>query len=301
MASEEHEQLGVPFALPSDVDDWIDEEAARRDESREEVRRRLVAAVHATMVDDGEHARPASETDLETLQSHLETQREEFADLLEDVRERVIQVKREADRKAPAAHGHEEYATADDLREVRDTLADLEETTHTGFDNFEEILEGMVDDIDELDDRSTILANAIVDLREHRSARSVRERRRAAVEELQLAANRLGINRAACEECSSNVTIGLLTRPECPHCDCSFTDVSTKSSLFGSHTLETGELPALEGAVDGAVSEGAGNEDGDRNGDDDPTLESVVEGERLFESIADREAEESSESGADAR
>ncbi|WP_207588166.1 hypothetical protein [Halomontanus rarus] len=283
MASEEHEQLGVPFALPSDVDDWIDEEAARRDESREAVCRRLVAAVHATMVDDGEHARPASETDLETLQSQLETQREEFADLLEDVRERVIQVKREGDRKAPAAHAHEEYATAAELREVQDTLADLEKTTQTGFDNFEEILEGMVDDIDELDDRSTILANAVVDLRERRSARSVRERRRAAVEELQLAANRLGINRAACEECSSNVTIGLLTRPECPHCDCSFTDVSTKSSLFGSHTLETGDPPSLEGADVEAV--------GDEIEGRDRTVESADEG--TLESIADTESEES--------
>ncbi|WP_276253971.1 hypothetical protein [Halomontanus rarus] len=283
MASEEHERLGVPFALPSDVDDWIDEEAARRDESREAVCRRLVAAVHGTMVDDGEHARPASETDLETLQSQLETQREEFADLLEDVRERVIQVKREGDRKAPAAHAHEEYATAAELREVQDTLADLEKTTQTGFDNFEEILEGMVDDIDELDDRSTILANAVVDLREHRSARSVRERRRAAVEELQLAANRLGINRAACEECSSNVTIGLLTRPECPHCDCSFTDVSTKSSLFGSHTLETGDPTALEGAGVDAV--------GDEIEGRDRTVEPADEG--TLESIADTESEES--------
>lgn len=285
MASEEHEQLDVPFALPSDVDDWIDEEAARRDESREAVCRRLVAAVHATIVDDGgtEHARPASETDLETLQSQLETQREEFADLLEDVRERVIQVKREGDRKAPAAHAHEEYATAAALREVQDTLADLEKTTRTGFDNFEEILDGMVDDIDELDDRSTILANAIVGLREHRSTRSVRERRRAAVEELQLAANRLGVNRAACEECSSNVTIGLLTRPECPHCDCSFTDVSTKSSLFGSHTLETGDPPALEGASVDAVGDVI--EDGDR------TVESTDEG--ALESIADTESEAS--------
>lgn len=285
MASEEHEQLGVPFALPSDVDDWIDEEAARRNESREEVRRRLVAAVHATMVDDGEteHARPASETDLETLRSQLENQREEFADLLEDVRERVIQVKREADRKAPATHSHDEYATADDLREVRDTLADLEETTRTGFDNFEEILEGLVDDLDELDDRSTILANAIVELRDRRSARAARERRRAAVEELQLAANRLGINRAACEECASDVTMSLLTHPECPHCGCSFADVSTRSSLFGSHTLETGDPPALEGAGVDAVGDAI--EDGDR------TVESADEG--ALESIADTESEES--------
>lgn len=293
MASEEHEQLGVPFALPADVDDWIDEEAARRDESREEVCRRLVATVHATMVDDGEHARPATETDLETLQSHLETQREEFTDLLEDVRERVIQIKREGDRKAPAAHSHDEYATADELREVQDTLAELEETTRTGFDNFEEILERVVDDLDDLEDRSTILANAIVELRDRRSARAARERRRAAVECLQLDANRLGINRAACEGCSSNVTISLLTRPECPHCERSFTDVSTKSSLFGSHTLETGDPPALEGVVAGTVDDVSANEDEDR------TLESVDEG--VFEAISDTESEGSSESEGDTR
>ncbi|MCU4974487.1 hypothetical protein OB955_17335 [Halobacteria archaeon AArc-m2/3/4] len=287
MASEEHERLDAPFALPADVDDWIDEEAARRDESREAVCRRLVAAVHTTMVDDGEQTLPATETDLETLHARLDTQRSEFTDLLEDVRERVVQVKREADRKAPAAHAHDEYATADELRGVQASLADLERTTHTGFDNFEAILEGMVDDLDELDDRSTILANAIVELREHRRACSTRERRRVAVEELQLAANRLGVNRAACEECASDVTISLLTRPECPHCGRSFADVATKSSLFGSHTLETGEPPALEEAGSDAVGDENGSEDGDRS------AESADEGG--LESIADAESESDSE------
>ncbi|MCU4741698.1 hypothetical protein [Natronoglomus mannanivorans] len=279
MASEEHERLDAPFALPADVDDWIDEEAARRDESREAVCRRLVAAVHTTMVDDGEQTLPATETDLETLHSRLETQRSEFTDLLEDVRERVVQVKREADRKALAAHAHDEYATVDELREGQASLADLERTTHAGFDNFESILEGMVDDLDELDDRSAILANAIVELREHRRACSIREHRRAAVEELQIAANRLGVNRAACEECSSDVTISLLTRPECPHCGRSFADVATKSSLFGSHTLETGEPPVPE--LEGAVSDAASDVGGD--------------GDRPVESIADTESESGSE------
>ncbi len=50
----------------------------------------------------------------------------DFQTKIEDVRERVVQVKREADAKAPADHGHEEFDRIDALtQEIEDIEAEL--------------------------------------------------------------------------------------------------------------------------------------------------------------------------------
>ena len=54
-----------------------------------------------------------------------------------------------------------------------------------------------------------------------------------------------------CDDCGSNVDLALLTAPACPHCASTVTDVEKRASILGSHRLLTGELPALEGRVDG--------------------------------------------------
>lgn len=270
MASEEHDDA-VSFALPADVREWIGDEADRHDENRETIYQRLLAAVHAAATDDA--IDPVGRGELEEVRGQVDAQREEFVDLLEDVRKRVIQVKREADRKAPADHDHEGYATGDDLDALRGEvegvaddldrlstdLATVEETVDAGFENFEEVLEYLVDERDDLRDRSTTLARAVLDLREQRDALAARERVRAETDALKLAANRLGIRKATCESCGSSVDISLLIRPECPQCASSFADVEKKSSIFGSHRLLTGEPPAL----DGRVSEAVDREDGE--------------------------------------
>ncbi|MFP8952531.1 hypothetical protein ACLI4Z_06090 [Natrialbaceae archaeon A-arb3/5] len=254
MPGEDHDAGGVSFALPPEVDDWIAAEADRRDEPREDVCRRLVAAAHAVSTDDDASVAvdPVDRDDLESLESQLDAQHEEFTELLEDVRSRVVQVKRETDEKAPADHDHDEYAADADLDGLADDLAEFERRLDAGFENFEEILERLLGRTTDLEDRSTVLANAVLELRDRRRVLAEREEERAAVERLQLAANRLGISTASCEECSADVDLALLTEPECPHCAAAFADVAEKTSFFGSHTLVTGDPPALEGAVETA-------------------------------------------------
>ncbi|RKD97673.1 hypothetical protein [Halopiger aswanensis] len=246
----EDDEGDVSFALPADVDDWVTDAAADRDESPADVCRRVVAAAHAVAT-EGEGAEPADREDLEELRGELEAQREEFRDLLEDVRSRVIQVKRETDAKAPAEHDHDEYEA--DLSSLRADLEDLEATVDAGFENFEEVLEYLLERTDRLEERSTVLAKAAVDLRDHWDAFAERERRRAAADRLKTAANRLGIRTATCEDCGSSVDVALLTAPECPHCASPIADVAAKQSFFGSPTLETGEPPALEGRAERAT------------------------------------------------
>jgi|GEM_PF-2513137 len=205
----------------------------------------------------------------------LETQRQEFIDHVEDVRERVIQVKREVDAAAPAAHDHDRYVERDTietlekrLESTTTALADieseleslevaidgLERTVDGGFENFESALEGLLERTETLEDRETILASAVLDLREQQATMAARERRHAQTAQLKLAASRLGVREAACEACSTTISIAQITEPACPHCAATFTDVESKSSFFSSHTLVTGDPPALQPRTENAVT-----------------------------------------------
>ena len=249
--SSENNDGGVSFALPGEVDDWLAQAADRRDESRDDICRHLVTAAHAVATDDD--LETGDLEDIAPFQAQLDAQREEFIDLLEDVRGRVIQVKRETDTKAPADHDHDEYAGDDDLESLQSALTDLESTVDEGFDNFEAILEHLFEEQAAIEERTTLLAKAVVELRAQRDAAAGRAQRRAAADHLKRGANQLGIRSAVCDACNARVDIGLLTEPECPHCERDVRDVAEKSSLFGSPTLVTGDPPALEGAVANAT------------------------------------------------
>lgn len=191
----------------------------------------------------------------------------EMHELVEDVRQRVLQVKREADAKADADHGHPELErrveeTADateELSEEVSRLADRVEDTATrlddGFENYEEVLDYLTETTDDVDAKTQTLARALVDVREAVEALSRSDD--DDIDELAREANRVGVEVADCEECGSPVRVGLLREARCPHCGARFTGVRRSSRrFFGSHTLVAGEdRPALEGD-DGSVLDG---------------------------------------------
>ena len=266
MVSDDQEERSISIALPADVRDWLEDEADRRDVPREQFCRQLLTAVRTVEADDSlAPLEPTSETETvghwgaaerESLRDAIADQREEFIDHVEDVRRRVVELKRELDRKAPADHGHEAYASTAAVTDLEADVEALEDSVDAGFENFESILEHLLETAEELERRSTTLATAVIDLRDRRDALAARERRRAETDRLKLAANRLGIQNARCESCSTAVTVALLTEPACPHCDATYADVAEKASFFGSHTLETGEPPALQPATEAAVDTG---------------------------------------------
>ena len=233
MASEDDDPAGADVdagevaATTVDVDEWLAETADALDVSAEE---------------------------LQALDAHLSAQRAEYAELIEDVRRRVIQVKREADAKAPNDHEHPELAgdlsrLESELADVEETLTEFDETIESGFENYEAVLEHLLDRIGRLEERTMTVGQAVLEVRNGLDALTVRERQRAAAEAIKLAANRLGVRRATCEDCASTVTISLLTDAECPHCAATIADVQAKRGIFGSHTLQTGDPPAIEGTV----------------------------------------------------
>lgn len=250
MASEEHEEVTVSVTLSRDLREWLDEQAAAQGVDRETLLERLLVAHREVATDD---------PDLDTVgREDLVETREEFQDLLEDVRKRVIQVKRETDAKTPT-DDHEALAAdvegvaaeldglAADVERLSESVDAVEADLESGFENFEDVLEYLTDRTETLGDRVDTLARAVVDARSELRRLGADAAARTEADRLKLAASQHGITSANCEDCDSRVDIGLLTEAECPHCATAFDGVEPKEGFFGSHTLTTGEPPALEG------------------------------------------------------
>ncbi|ELZ32784.1 ribbon-helix-helix protein, copg family [Halogeometricum pallidum JCM 14848] len=241
-----------------ELERWVDRRAAELDVDRTEVVERALAAYRVleaggdALRSDAAGENAASElADLGTRVSHLET---ELDEKVTDLRERVVQVKREADRRAAA---DDERPDSDDAAAARATdavsdlgesLSTLESRVEAGFENYEEVLEYLVDAAEESEEKLDAVAAAVVDLRRRASESARADAERTAATELKREANREGVVRADCEACGESVALGLLEAPHCPHCDETFDGVRARSGLlpFGSATLTTGRPPALE-------------------------------------------------------
>ncbi len=262
--------------IPEDYRQWLKREADRRGMAPEELLEAIVLA-HQSMQTAGASDEPITLVD----QSDLDAIESKYMDLLEDVRDRVIQVKRETDKKAPADHEHPDLeqtltATTESLTTLEQTLDTLDETVdeldqtldervtalesdlQTGFENYEEILEYLLETTDTLQERLDTLAQATLQTRERLRDITGSQKEREAIEELKATANTRGISTAICESCENRVRIGLLTSPHCPHCGATFTGLESTDGLrglFGSPRLTTGDRPALTGRQQPALDE----------------------------------------------
>lgn len=315
MASESSDDAAVSVALPPDLDEWLDARAAALDVDRETVVVQLLTAYRAAgefddsaMVDllgeefdarvdaaiadrvpdvaaavseqgdtggDGDAERVEAAED--RLATEIDGLEREFREKLQDVRERVVQVKRETDAKAPADHGHPAF---DDLDALAATVADLEdaldEIGSTMADQRDEqaalaervdALAGVADRLDDVEERLQTVAWVVSDLRD-----AVESRRGAtsAIDRLKRSAAEADVDRAVCEGCERPVDIALLTEPTCPHCDAAVGDVELPAGFFGKPRLTVArQLAAGDGGAStaGETDDAAGA--GDRDGDGD--------------------------------
>ncbi|MFW6018919.1 MAG: hypothetical protein ACOCPX_08855, partial [Halapricum sp.] len=142
MAGESQESADLMVSLPPELESWLDQHAAERDLDRETILVQLLASyrelaeredpfepdtlepavrsVVAGRIPDIAEAVEAQLDDPDRFETRIDGLEADFQDKLEDVRQRVIQVKREADAKAPAEHDH------DELRTLADRLDALE-------------------------------------------------------------------------------------------------------------------------------------------------------------------------------
>jgi predicted Zn-ribbon and HTH transcriptional regulator len=264
-------------SLPPELREWVDERANEWGlERREILARALTAYRHlAEGGDDIAAAAPgesgASPTDvadrlddvddrLARLGSRVDDAEDDFDAKIRDVRERVVQVKREADAKAPADHDHptlrERIEAAErDADDAAERAAAVDAKLDDGFDNFEEVLSYLTDTADDLDGKVDTLAAAVVDLRQRALELESEASARRALDELRSEANRTGTRSAACEDCGSSVDVALLDEPRCPECRATFERLEPSRGFFGSATLHVGERPALMGDAEDAVDD----------------------------------------------
>lgn len=224
-------------SLSDDLTRWLDEKADELGTTRSDVVSRAVTAYR--LVDENEDAAAEATvaSDADALAARVDELEATLREKLTDVRERVVQVKRESDAKAPADHDHPGLSERVDA---------LDRRVAEGFDNYEEILEYLTETTDGTSEKLDTLATAVVDLRRRAGELEHARAERAAGAELRREANRLGVEKATCEHCDSSVLLGLLDGPYCPHCGSTFERVTPKRGLFGSATLSTGRRPALE-------------------------------------------------------
>ncbi|SDM56325.1 hypothetical protein SAMN04487949_2093 [Halogranum gelatinilyticum] len=243
-------------SLPEELQTWLDERATEADVETDELLTRAVVAYRLVEEEDGlldESGVNSGVTDeLDRLDERVDGLQSELDEKIDDVRTRVVQVKREADAKAPADHGHpdleERVNTAGTAAtEAHEQLDQLGERLDRGFENYEEILTYLRDTTDDLDDKLTRLARAVVSLRSRTARMEATVAQWRGVDDLKTEANRHGVTSAKCGGCDSVVHVGLLAKARCPHCEQPFTDVEPARGFFGSATLAVGDRPALAG------------------------------------------------------
>lgn len=275
MASEPTETVTV--RLPSDLDNWLDKQARELGVNRETVLVQMLASYRATAELDGdldaaefEFGAPSDE-DVEAvvdsrveeaveaalsdatqtverrLGSRVDRVQREFQEKLDDVRERVIQVKQEADAKAPADHDHEEFdrlvALGTQVDDLQGDVEHLTERLDAALPEQETAIEELEAELDTVEERLRTVAWAVRDLRDSVET----DTGLAAVERVKRAAAKADVDRARCENCANGVDIALLTDPHCPHCEATVTDVEEASGFFSkpkllvASQLESGE------------------------------------------------------------
>lgn len=281
----------VATELPPDLAAWLDDHAAETDHEPEEILGRLAAAYRA-VEKDGDGTAVETATKVRDLESAVEEVQDELDEKVTDMRERIVQVKREADAKASADHTHEdlesrlttlsesvaeseeaskgiaslerqveEFGTT--VENLESDLSSFQERTEAGFENYETVLEDLLEKTDRLKGRVQTLAETTGAFQDAIETLHGGEELREQVAALKREANRMGIVSADCEDCGAALQVALLTEPACPACGETFRGVERRSNFLRSHTLSTGSPPALEAGdaerVD--VSEDALNEE----------------------------------------
>lgn len=265
MASDDARDEPVSTTVEEPLQEWLDEEAERLNVSREELLRRLLSAYRTVSEEEGalepafDGAASLEGPDPGELDTRLADLEADIQRKIEDVRERIIQVKRETDAKAPADHGHADLrqqveGAVSTLAQVRaevgsiqETLSEVRENVDAGFENYEDVLEYLAEETADLEEKLTVLARAVVQVRRQTAPVAARESARRAADDLAREANKWGVRTARCGECSRRVDLALLARPECPHCASTFSEVE-RGGWFRPATLVVGDVPALTGA-----------------------------------------------------
>ena len=264
MATESADGTEVSVTLPPDLEEWLEDRAATLEVDREELLVQLASAYRATADGDGdpvggldggvdaealeavESRLSADEETIATLGERVDGLESELADKVEDLRNRVLQLRDAVADSAPEDHSHREFATLQSS--VDELSADLE-ALGTDLEDQDDRVAGLESRLEDAEEKLTRLARVVVALRREVEGQPGE----TVLEDLRRAANRNGIAEAACGACETPVSVGLLTEAACPHCGTGFAElVPPEPGLgralgFRGPRLRCADPPALEG------------------------------------------------------
>lgn len=268
MATESADETDVSVTLPSDLEEWLDDRAAALDVDREELLVQLVAAYRAAadhgddsladlletgpggdLLEDIDERLAAEEDALESLNERVDAVEASLEENVEDLRNRVLQLRDAVGNAASETHGHREFSQ---LGSRIDEFSEALESVAGDVESQGDRVETVDDRLDDVEAKLTRVARAVVALR-----REAEENGDAgALDDIRRTANRAGVSEATCGACGSPVTVGLLTDPACPHCGTGFEDLELPEPGLGRRLgfrdpeLRCADPPALEGDDD---------------------------------------------------
>lgn len=199
--------------LPPELAEWLDHRATDLGVDRAELVVQVLSAYRSVADETDSLAAPA----VPDLDERLAEFRTDLDGDLNDIRRRLVQVKREADQKAPADHTHD--AIEDRLAAVEEEVSSLAEK----LDRVDVTDELRVHEerLDAAEEKLTRIASTVVAIRRERTTTG--EDRLANIKRR---ASRLGVETATCHACGETVSIALLPEGSCPYCEAPFGDVT---------------------------------------------------------------------------
>lgn len=265
MATESAGDSDLSVTLPPSLSEWLDERAATLGMDPEALLVQLLET-HRSAADLDENWIEGLEDRLEDVDARVERTDSRVDDVetkldtsVEDVRERVLQLRDAVEERAPAEHSHEEFgALADRLEELSAAVDAVEseleavESEAESIQRIDEELESNTGRIDTIEGKLDRLARTVVARNRREAAAADSEERLAGIRR---AANRAGALEANCESCGEPVRIGLLSEAACPHCEHEFADLETPSSVLRWFRRPTLTVDEGDGSDTGAASE----------------------------------------------
>lgn len=244
-------------ALPDRLDEWVDRRATELGIDRADVLARAVVALRT--IEDEADASLADDASVDPrrLEERVSELEEDVDAKVADVRDRVVQVKREADAKADADHDHPDVRRAaaeartaaaeayDRAESAAETAAEVDERATAGFENVEEVVSHLRGETDDHAARLDTLARTLLDLRARVTELERAAARDGVAADIRAEANRRGVTAADCESCGATVSLGLLDGPVCPDCGVTFDGLGPDRGFFRRPVLTAGEPPAL--------------------------------------------------------
>lgn len=247
MVTESADAREMSVQLPQSLAEWLEERAAAEGIDREELLIHLLAAYRKTVEsDDSVAPSEASLADAveDELDGRLSSLEERFETDIQDVRQRVLQLRDAVEERAPADHEHAAFDRIDELADRTDRIAADVERLDADADEATDGIESIEERLDEAASKIDRLARVLLAVR--RAVDEDGAERRRILERLKRTAATEDIGRANCNGCGGSVRIALLVEPACPHCGMDLSDVVPARSFFRKPKLLGVDAPALE-------------------------------------------------------